>query len=247
MVDRFGPRGVLALMVPLQNANMQPEYEAMRPEGINNQIYRFTMADPDHVPEAMISAIPGTIGCWADLVVCGNSIEMRNWSVERQKWYRQAVQAALPCTPVITATDATEAALRTVGARKIVAMSPMSETYSKSVAGYYSSLGFDVLRHGWLEAPRPQDIIRVPVDQIHDVFERLDSRDVDCFLHVGGALGIVDQIDELEDRLGRPVISVNAAAYWYALRQIGVEDALDRGGRVTRMALPAEFNRRIQA
>ena len=33
MPDRFGPRGVIALFIPLQNANMQPEYDAMRPEG----------------------------------------------------------------------------------------------------------------------------------------------------------------------------------------------------------------------
>ncbi|MEM7753993.1 MAG: hypothetical protein AAF230_11295, partial [Pseudomonadota bacterium] len=141
MPDRFGPRGVLALMIPLQNANMQPEYEAMRPDGVSNQIYRFSLAVADDVPQAVIGSLPDARGCFPDLIACGNSLEMRHWSVERQVLYRRDVQDAVPETPVITATDATEAALRAVGARKIAVVSPMSETYSKSVAGYYSAIG----------------------------------------------------------------------------------------------------------
>ena len=64
MPDRFGPRGVIALFIPLQNANMQPEYEAMRPKGVSNQIYRFSLARHDRVPEAAIGAIDGGLGCW---------------------------------------------------------------------------------------------------------------------------------------------------------------------------------------
>ena len=30
MPDRFGPRGVVAVFIPVQNSNMQPEYEMMR-------------------------------------------------------------------------------------------------------------------------------------------------------------------------------------------------------------------------
>ena len=238
MPNRFGPRGVLALMIPLQNANMQPEYEAMRPEGVSNQIYRFSLAAPDDVPEAVIGSLPGARGCFPDLIVCGNSLEMRHWSVERQNLYRREVQDAVPEVPVITATDATLAALHAIGAKKLAVLSPMSEVYSKSVADFYRAMGFDVLSHHWLEVPVPQEIINVPVDRIEAMFDEMDAPEVDCFLHVGGALGIVDMIDGLEDRLGRLVISVNAATYWYALRKIGVTDPLDRGGRITRLALP---------
>lgn len=57
MPDRYGPRGVFAIMIPLQNANMQPEYEMMRPRGINNQIFRFTLAQHDKAPDAMVAAM----------------------------------------------------------------------------------------------------------------------------------------------------------------------------------------------
>ena len=61
MPDRYGPRGVFAIIIPLQNANMQPEYEMMRPEGVSNQIFRFTLAQHDKAPDAMVSAIGGAL------------------------------------------------------------------------------------------------------------------------------------------------------------------------------------------
>ena len=54
MPDRFGPKGVLAIMIPQQNSNMQPEYERLRPDGISNQIYRFDISGQDRVAEACL-------------------------------------------------------------------------------------------------------------------------------------------------------------------------------------------------
>ncbi len=241
MADRFGPRGVFAIMVPLQNSNMQPEYEAMRPDGVSNQVYRFDISQADAVPEAVLRALPGTRFCWPDTVICGNSVEMRHWSVERQARYRTEIADAVPGVPVVTATDACEAALRTLDARRIAVLSPMSEANAKSVQGYYEALGFEVRRTTWLEVPRSESIIDVTPETAMAAFEQLIDDTVDTILHVGGALGIIDIVDAIEEHLGRPVVSVNAATYWYALRRHGIADPLDRGGRITRMPLPSEF------
>jgi hypothetical protein len=62
MSDRFGPRGVCAVIIPQQNANMQPEYEFMRPTGVSNQVYRFDISVHDEVPEAVLRTMPETHG-----------------------------------------------------------------------------------------------------------------------------------------------------------------------------------------
>jgi maleate isomerase len=232
MPDRFGPRGVFAVLVPLQNANMQPEYERMRPDGVSNQIYRFDVSGHDRVREAVLEAVPGTLGCRPDMIVCGNSLEMRHWSPAKQRDYQHALAALAGGVPVLTATDACEAALRTIGAKRIAVLSPMSEEYSKSVQGYYASLGFETPYATWLEVRESIDIINVPVERILAAFREIDHADVDTFLHVGGALGMVDMIGELEESLGRPVVSVNAATYWYALRRHGIDDPMPGFGRL---------------
>lgn len=238
MPDRFGPRGVVAVVVPQQNSNMQPEYEAMRPDGISNQMYRFNIAIQDKVPEAVLATLPQVAGCWPDMVVCSNSLEMRWWSTERQALYRQQIKEALPDNlPYVTATDACVAALKTVGAKRIAVISPMSKDMSESVGNYYAAHGFEVVDSTWLQVATSARIIDVPMDDINAAFDRVAASEVDTILHVGGALGIVDILDGLETRLGKTIISSNAATYWYALRMMGIDDEMDRGGRITRMPL----------
>lgn len=235
MPDRFGPRGVIALFIPLQNANMQPEYEAMRPEGINNQIYRINLGVADRVPEAAIAAVDGALGCWPDVVVVGNSVEMRLLTPPQFVEYRAALQEKIGDIPLVTAADATIAALKAVGARRVAAISPMSDEYSQSVADYYAAFGFEVPYHSGLQVGRPENIINLGYQEARDAFRRLDHDDVDTFLHVGGALGIVDSIERLEQEFGRPVVSVNVATYWRALRTIGVNDPLKGFGQLAEM------------
>jgi maleate isomerase len=235
MPDRFGPRGVIALFIPLQNSNMQPEYEAMRPQGINNQIYRVDLSVADRVPEAAIRVIDGALGCWPDVVVVGNSVEMRLLTAPEFADYRAALQKKIGDIPLVTAADATIAALKKVGAKRVAMISPMSDAYSQSAADFYEAFGFEVPYHCGLQVGLPQNIINLGYDEARDAFRRLDHDDVDTFLHVGGALGIADSIEKLEAELGRPVVSVNVATYWRALRTIGVNDPLTGFGRLAQM------------
>ena len=134
--------------------------------------------------------------------------------------------------PVVTATDACEAALRTLGAKRLAVLSPMPEAYSRSVQAYYESLGFEVPCATWLKVRESIDIINVPVARVLEAFREIDRDGVDTFLHVGGALGMVDMIEDLEASLGRPVVSVNAATWWYALRRHGIDDPMPGFGRL---------------
>lgn len=239
MPDRFGPRGVIALFIPQQNANMQPEYEAMRPAGVSNQIYRFSLAKHSCVPDAAVREIETGLGCWPDLVVVGNSVEMRDFTPDQFDDYRARLQEKIGEVPLVTATDATVAALRTMGARRIAAVSPMSDEFSQFAANYYQALGFEVPFHAGLQVARSEDIIKLGIDEARAAFRKLDHPDVDTFLHVGGALGIVDHIEALEEELGRPVVSVNVATYWYALRTLGIDDPLTGFGQLAQKQRPA--------
>lgn len=241
MPDRYGPLGVLALMIPQQNSNMQPEHEMLRPDGVSNQTYRFDISVQDKVPEAMVAIMGQARGSWPDMVLCANSVEMRNWSVDRQIAYRADLAAALPDTRIVTAGDACVAALNTVGAKRIGLISPMSEEYSESARGFYRAHGFEVSRTAWLHVRTSDRIIDVPMDAIHAAFDKVNTDEVDTILHVGGALGIADIVDDLEDRLGKPVISSTSVGYWYALRMMGLDMPLSLGGQITRQPLPTQF------
>ena len=232
MPDRFGPRGTVAIIIPLQNANMQPEYAAMQPEGINNQIYRFDISAHGNASGAILGAVPGTLLCWPDMIISAVSLEMHAWSRQRQADFRDAFADQAQGTPFALATDATESALRTLGAKRIGVLAPMSVENSKSAQAYFEAAGFEVPYTTSLEIKRSEDIIKVTADQIQAGFEAIDHADVDTLLHVGGALGIVGMIEDLEAHFSKPVVSVNAATYWFALRRHGITDPLPGFGRL---------------
>ena len=232
MPDGFGPRGVVAVLIPVQNSNMQPEYEMMRPEGISNQMYRFNITSPDTVGEAVLDVVPHTLKCWTDMIVGGNSLEMRDWSVEKQAWYTGEFAERAEGKPFVLATDAVIAALRTVGAKRVGMMSPLSVENSKSAVDYYTAMGFDIAAANALLVDHPVNAVNVPMERVVEAFEEVDSPDIDTLLHVGGSLGIVPLVQELEDKFGKPVLSVNAATYWYALRKMGINDPIPGYGRL---------------
>ena len=178
-------------------------------------------------PRGVFAALPGTNGCFPDMIVGGNSHEMRNWSVKRQAEYCVQFAELAKGVPFVTAIEATEAAFRTMGSKRVALISPMSEEYSKSAIEYYDqAAGIETPYSACLKVKESIDIIKITVDEILKTFQEVDHDDIDTFLHVGGAFGITGMAEELEQKLGRSVITSNAATYWYALRKHGITDEM---------------------
>ncbi len=235
MADRYSARGVIALHAPMQNTNMQPEFDMLRPHGINNQIYRIELGASD---DKLAAAMGNSVSCDPDIVALGVSMEMHDWSVERQALHRSILQEAIGSTPLVLAADATVTALRAVGARRISILSPMAKRNSLSARTYYEAMGFEVAGDHCLGVQRSADIPKLSDDAILRGFEDMDRPDVDTLLHVGGALTALPLIQPLEEKHGKPVISVNAATYWMALRWLRVEDPVVGFGQLLKLPLP---------
>ncbi len=57
-------------------------------------------------------------------------------------------------------------------------------------------------------------------------FRAVDRPDADVLIHVGTNLPVSSITDEVEQAHGKPLIGVNVATYWQALRRIGVQDRI---------------------
>ncbi len=235
MLHKYGSRGVIALHAPMQNINMQPEFEMMRPDGVNNQIYRIELGSTDDdIAQTMASAV----SCEPDVVALGVSMEMHDWSAARQIQHRATLQAAIGDIALVLAADATVTALRAVGAQCISILSPMGESQSASARAFYEAMGFAVAGDHCLGVQRSADIPKLRDETILEAFETIDRPEVDTLLHVGGALCTLPLVERLEARHGKAVVSVNAATYWMSLRWLGIEDRIDGFGKLLTLALP---------
>src|SRR3970040_539752 len=87
MADALGWRCKLAVLVPSTNTVVQPEFDAMRPEGGTNHISRIRIphlplaSDADfrllveRIAAAQLEAVDGAMSCEPDHVVLGISVE----------------------------------------------------------------------------------------------------------------------------------------------------------------------------
>jgi maleate isomerase len=62
----------------------------------------------------------------------------------------------------------------------------------------------------------------------------VNRADVDTIVQVGTNLSMLRLADEAERWLAKPVVAINAATFWYALRENGFSDRMPGFGRLLR-------------
>ena len=73
----------------------------------------------------------------------------------------------------------------------------------------------------------PIDVLREKLIELHG-----DAGDVDAIIQVGTNLSMVRLAAAAEMWLGKPIIAINTATYWHALRQNGILDKIPGLGRL---------------
>ena len=96
----------------------------------------------------------------------------------------------------------------------------------------FSDSGFPVKRLVGLKCATATSIAETPRRAVADAVKELDGDDVDAIVQVGTNLSTVDMFPVLEQYLGKPVIPINIATAWHALRESGVKDKLEGFGRL---------------
>lgn len=71
----------------------------------------------------------------------------------------------------------------------------------------------------------------VQEDELRQALLDVNGDDVDALVQVGIKLSIVRLADEAERWLGKPVIAINSAIWWMALRENGMTHTIEGCGR----------------
>jgi len=79
--------------------------------------------------------------------------------------------------------------------------------------------------HG-LKSTGPTAVARFSTEQILQGFDTVDHPRSEALVHVGTNLPVSALIPAIEKRRGKPLIGVNVATYWLALRRLGITDRL---------------------
>jgi maleate isomerase len=243
MTDSLGYRRKFAVLAPSTNTSVQPEFDAMRPVGVTNHFSRIIIPDTKVTDDASFMAMMGNIrgalmpaldsvmSCHPDYVVMGMSAETfwdglgGSLKLQRKMEKRAKVGVAM-------GSDACQAALRKYGKgiRRLGIITPYMPVGDRQVHRFFTDCGFEVVNLKGLQCASPVLIAHVSKRELRDAIIEVNAGKVDAVVQVGTNLAMGEVAAIAEFWLGKPVIAINTATYWYALRQNGIKDKVQGWG-----------------
>ncbi len=242
MVDSLGYRKKFGVIAPSTNTSVQPEFDAMRPVGVTNHFSRIVIPDNkvandddfnklmDDIRATMMDAVDSVMSSKPDYLVMGMSAETfwdgLDGSVELQK--RVEDRAGIK---VAMGSDACQAALKVLGnIKRIAVVTPYMPVGDKQVFRFFSDCGFDVATVKGLKCKSPVLIAHESEQTLRDAIIEVNDDSIDAIVQVGTNLAMARVAGIAEFWLDKPVVAINTATYWWALRQNGIEDKVQGFG-----------------
>ncbi|MEQ6903314.1 hypothetical protein [Nocardioides sp. YIM 152588] len=246
MTDRLGYRAKFGVIAPSTNTIVQPEFDMMRVPGVTSHYGRILIRDGRiaddegmqnllvQIRAAMDDCVEGVMTMEPDYMVMGMSAETFWDGVEGNRQFVQQIKNLSGGLGVATGAEACERALNLFGAKKIGIVTPYTPIGDENVRKFFTELGFEVGRIKGFSCESAVAIAHVSEDQLREAILEVDGPDVDAIVQCGTNLCMTELADEAERWLGKPVIAINAATWWMALRENGIEDKIHGYGSLLR-------------
>jgi maleate isomerase len=245
MRDVLGWRCKFGVLGPSTNTVVQPDFEMMRPPGVTNHYSRiFTpnaqavsnesfMAGTQVIGQNTLDAVRSVMTCSPDYLVMGMSAVTFYGGVKGADEFQARVENEAGIKISIGSHSCTAALKAYGGIKRIAILSPYYPVANEQVARYFTESGFDVVRDVYLACQSWTAIAEVPPSVLRQKLIELNGGgDVDAIVQVGTNLSMVRLAAAAEMWLGKPVIAINTATYWHALRQNGIMDKIENVGRL---------------
>jgi maleate isomerase len=246
MTDVLGFRRKFGVIGPSTNTIVQPDFDMMRPLGVTNHYSRiFTpnaqaisnesfMAGIQVIGDNVLDAVRSVMTCTPDYLVMGMSSVTFSGGAAGADAFVQKIEREAGVRISVGSHSSTAALKAYGGVRRIAFLSPYYPVANAEVRRYFTESGFEVVRDLCLECKSWTGIAEVTPDVLRDKLIELNGngRDTDALIQVGTNLSMVRLAAAAELWLGKPVIAINTATYWHALRANGIMDKIAGFGRL---------------
>ncbi|GFZ62806.1 igiC [Pseudomonas amygdali pv. eriobotryae] len=237
MTDSLGFRLRMGIIAPSTNTSVQPEMDDMRPYGVTNHFGRLYIPNSPieddagfdqlmrNIRASMDEAARVVMTCDPDRLVLGMSSETFWDGKEGSDRLKARMEEIAGGKPVTMGSDAVREALACYGnVKKLGIVTPYQPLGDEQVIRFFEDCGFEVVALKGLKCSTPVNIAHVSEKELRDAFNEVNDSSVEAIVQVGTNLAAARVADVAEFWLDKPVIAINTATYWHALRNSGVND-----------------------
>ena len=242
----IGERARIGVAIPSTNIAVEYDCQRIIPEGVTWHFGRFYIEVRDLSDDAgflrFVEAIQETIPLsMRDLVTAEMTYAMMGMSAETfwggragNEAFQERIREIIgPNIGLTTGANAADAALKAFSIKNIAVLTPYQPVADEQVRTFFGESGYEIKRLHGLKCDSAHGIANTPRDRVLDVVvNELNGDDIDAIVQVGTNLSTLDLFPTLERQLDKPMIAINVALIWHALRAAGIEDRFYGKGRL---------------
>jgi maleate isomerase len=245
MVDTLGWRLKLGILIPSTNTSVQPEYDGMRPIGVTNHVRSFRIPNAptrtdaefkqqqENMRATMVDAMDDVLTLEPAHVILATAPESGGGLAGATVLRDRLLSKSDGQVSVTIAADAIVAALRSFAkVQRIGLVTPYMPLGEEQARAFFNDCGFEVPHVKGLKCSSPVMIAHTTERVLCDSIREVGGAGVDAVVIVGTNLPMSRVAGIAEHWLGKPVIALNTASYWHALRANGIKDKVQGFGRL---------------
>ncbi|MBI4200619.1 MAG: aspartate/glutamate racemase family protein [Chloroflexi bacterium] len=217
----YGWRAQVGFIVPANNTVIEPELYHVVPEGVSFHFTKLMFGRPstdgknqDADGEAV--AVLQRAGVDAIMYAC-----MATSLVDATQWERET--AARTGIPAGTAANALKEALRAIGASSVALVCHYTPDRLPLVKDSFRADGFNVASVETANVADARQVNRVSTEEVYRMARKADRPEVDAVCLLATDLRSFPILQQLEEDLGKPVVSSNQTILWKALQLASVK------------------------
>jgi maleate isomerase len=229
----YGGRGTFAIAVPQANPVVEPEIQALVPDGVNVIATRLSGSRTDSRDRLVgyFETLEGSLAAFdsAEIDVAGYACTGSTYILGRETEDAglDKLSRALGY-PIVSSSQAITEALAALGAQRVALVAPYPQWLAELSVRFWQEQGFSVC--DYVAAPiDPNDTRSAYRFRSHDIaplVERLQRNRAEVLLLSGTGMPTLRALDGLTTRFGLPVLSSNLCLAWAAMRRLGLADNL---------------------
>ncbi len=221
-------RARFGILVPFTNTNLEPDMAMMRPDGVSLHFSRLGGYDEDEIPdEAQMHGLGAAdldeplqllMGVKPDVVFYGCTSATLTHGPQFDRALADKIKSASGAETV-TAAGALVNALKALGVRRIGFASPYVKAINDMAIGFLGEMGVQtVARSEVAEALDNEGQGALGPDRVLELGRQADHPDAGAVVLSCTDMRSVEVLAQLEQELGKPVISSNQAMVFQAMQ-----------------------------
>ena len=250
---QLAQRARIGVIIPSTNTGVEYDLQKIRLDGVTWHPSRFWIELKDWAEESDASgddantvferfldlirdeiplSIRNVLSANMTHIMLGMSAETFWGGLEGNIEFENQIQSLVGDLGLTTGAGAMRDALNAFEAKKISVITPYPPVGDDNVRRFFNDIGFEVHKVKGMHRPSATAIAETTIPDVLDAVREVDGDNVDAIIQCGTNLSCVDIFPTLEHSLQKPVIPINIACVWHALRASGITDKVTGMGRL---------------